>query len=158
MDRTGYGQNWLWTELVMVKVKKFTENIADLMASAYGIENATLLPDTAEDCCKCKVFDRLIFNLKEKIKSSLKQETTKILTLAPDSWTIQKTQIQKMHFLESGILDEPKYKRYNLVSDETINIARDFYESDAFSRLCPGKKMIVFLFMQMATKLENRND
>ena len=146
-DTTGYSKQ---------KVKKFNENIADLMASACDIENVTLLSDTAKDCSNCKYLDRLIFNLKEKIKSSLKQEKIKILTLAPDSRTIQKTcdefsvtehlirRARKLK-LESRILAEPEYKRH-LISDETRNIGRDFYVLDEFSRLCPGKK-IVFLFL-----------
>ena len=79
------------------------------------------------------------------------QERVKILTLAPESWSISNTckkfdvseyLIKKARKLKTskGILAEPEKKKGNVLSDETKLKVLEIFESDEFSRMCPGKK------------------
>ena len=79
------------------------------------------------------------------------RDKVKILTLATESWPISKTcnefdvseyLIKKARKLKNskGILAEPEKKKGNVLSDETKLKVLEIFESDEFSRTCPGKK------------------
>ena len=83
------------------------------------------------------------------------QQKVKILTWAPESWSISKTcnefdvsvyLVKKARKLNNykGILVEPEKKKGNVLSDETKLKVLEIFESDKFSRMCPGKKDCVY--------------
>ena len=90
------------------------------------------------ECSKCSDLDRLTELLKEKLKMSSTQEKVKILTLAPESWSISKTCNEFKN--SKGILAEPEKKKGNVLRDKTKLKVLEIFESDEFSRMCPGKK------------------
>ena len=141
-DRTGYGKQ---------KVKKIKKSVVGLVASACDIDENELLYHDSPECSKCSDLDRLTELLKEKLKMSSTQEKVKILTLAPESWSISKTcnefdvseyLVMKARKLKNskGILVEPEKNKGNVLSDETKLKVLEIFESDEFSRMCPGKK------------------
>ena len=122
-----------------------------LVVSAYDIDENELLYHDSSECSKCSDLDRQTELLKEKLKISSTQEKVKILTLAPESWSISKTcnefdvseyLVKKARKLKTskGILAEPEKKKGNVLSDETKLKVLEIFESDEFSRMCPGKK------------------
>ena len=74
-----------------------------------------------------------------------------ILTMAPPSWSIEKTaetfgvskhlvkQARELKKSE-GILALPSSKKGKPIAEEIERKALEFYEDDEYSRLCPGKK------------------
>src|SRR5206468_9562353 len=95
--------------------------------------------------------DIVINLIKEKYKVSSKQKKIQLLTLAPESWTIRKTAeefdateylVRKVRQFKNqyGNLPEPRVKTGKPLSSETIKLAMDFYQSDEYSRICPGQK------------------
>ena len=90
-----------------------------LVASACDVDENELLYHDSPECSKCSDLDRLTELLKEKLKMSSTQEKVKILTLAPESWSISKTcneihvpeyLVKKARKLKNskGILAEPE--------------------------------------------------
>ena len=82
------------------------------------------------------------------------QEKVKILTLAPESWSTSKTcnefdvskyLVKKARKLKNskGILVEPEKKKGNVLSNETKLKVLEIFESDEFSRMCPGEKVVL---------------
>ena len=81
-----------------------------------------------------------------------KRKQIPLLTLAPDSWTHQKIAsyfsvkfcgVRKGASLkkEHGILPKvPRKKRHQL--DDVLNLVKQFYEDNEYSRMCPGAKEI----------------
>ena len=97
---------------------------------------------------------RLIELLKQKCEISSKQEKVRVLTLAPDSWTIEQTSkefgvstrlVKQARDLKNrkGILGEPEAKKGHPITSETLERVRAFYEDDQYSRMCPSKKDFV---------------
>ena len=89
--------------------------------------------------------------IKRKIKNELNSGKVKILTLAPESWSISKTcnefdvseyLVKKARKLKDsrGIFAEPEKKKGNVLRDERKLKVLEIFESDKFSRMCPGKK------------------
>ena len=77
-----------------------------------------------------------------------------MLTLAPKSWTRTKissyfevseylVRIARKAKNEHGILSLPQKKTGNPLSPEKVNLVINFYQSDEFSRMMPGKKDFV---------------
>ena len=75
------------------------------------------------------------------------QEKLKILTLAPENWSISKTcnefdvskyLVKKARKIKNskGILVEPEKKKRNVLSDETKVKVLEIFESDEFSGMC----------------------
>ena len=73
----------------------------------------------------------------------------------PSSWSISKTcnefdvseyLVKKARKLKNskGILAEPEKKKGNVLNDETKLKVLEIFESDEFSRMCPGKKDCVY--------------
>ena len=121
-----------------------------LVASACDIDEKELLYHDSPECSKCSDLDRLTVLLKEKLKMSSTQEKVKILTLAPETWSISKTcnefdvseyLVKKARKLKNPkeILAEREKKTGNVLSDETKLKVLEIFESDEFSRMCPGK-------------------
>ena len=122
-----------------------------LVASTCDIDENVLLYHDSPECSKCSNLDRLTELLKDKLKMSSTQEKVKILTLVPESWSISKT-CNEFDFFEylvkkarkpknsKGILAEPEKKKGNVLSDETKLKVLEIFQSDEFSRMCPGKK------------------
>ena len=93
-----------------------------LVASACDIDENELLYHDSPECSKCSDLDRLTVLLKEKLKMSSTQEKVKILTLAPESWSISKTcnefdvseyLIKKARKIKNskGIIDKPEKRK-----------------------------------------------
>ena len=87
----------------------------------------------------------------------INQEIIQVLTLAPVNWTIKKVAnffnvteyaARKARSLVQGkgIIGCAWQKNGKNLSEDEINLAKVFYEDDAFSQQMPGKKiMLVFL-------------
>jgi hypothetical protein len=97
---------------------------------------------------------RLMELLKQKCEVSSKQEKVKLLTLVPDTWTIEKTSkefgistrlVKQARELkkQKGILGEPEAKKGHPLTSETVERVKAFYEDDQYSRMCPSKKDFV---------------
>ena len=82
------------------------------------------------------------------------QEKVKILTLAPESWSTSKTcnefdvskyLVKKARKLKNskGMFVEPEKKKGNVLSDKTKLKVLEIFESDEFSRMCPGEKFFL---------------
>ena len=81
-DRLGYGKQ---------KVKKFKESLTGLVTSACDLEKEDISSDVDNECTKCIELDRLVEAMKEKLTVSSKEEKVQILTLTPESWSIETT-------------------------------------------------------------------
>lgn len=84
----------------------------------------------------------------------MKEEKVQLLTLTPDSWSIEKTcktflvsehLVRKARKLknEKGILAKPEAKKGQPLEDTVKQKVIELYESDEFTRQCPGKKDFV---------------
>lgn len=115
-----------------------------------------VLVNSSVDCVNCTDLKALIDGLKNKL--SVTDSTHKklmILTLAPQSWSIDRSaeefgvstylvkkarSLKKMH----GILpDVSLAKKGKELSQTTVDKVIALYESDEFSRMCPGQKEYV---------------
>ena len=76
------------------------------------------------------------------------------MTLVPPSWTIKdsssyfgvpESMIKKTRKLKSkkGLLAEPNKRLGKKISEDTVKCILDFYQSNKYSRCCPGKKEFV---------------
>ena len=112
--------------------------------------------DVDEDSCQgCKDLDRFVSLLKEKVRDvGTRHEKIKLLTLAPHSWSVNKMskefgvkrnlawQAQQLKKTK-GILADPTPKKGRSLPQDTKEKVTAFYESNEFSRMCPGKKECV---------------
>lgn len=97
----------------------------------------------------------IIEQLKEKFHSTEdRSQKMTILTILPKSWSVQKVQEEfrvsnymarkaKELVKSKGILSNPNPKHGCGLSLMTVNLVKDFYEFDDFSRIMPGKKDFV---------------
>ena len=88
--------------------------------------------------------------------------------MAPKSWSMKET-ADKLGVSdrmvrtawkikeEKGICAMPKAKDGKLLAKEVADRVQDFYEDDEFSRMCPGKKKIVFQFGSMVSKSKSKS-
>ena len=100
---------------------------------------------------KADNLDRLVDLMKSKMQSCKRKQKIQILTIAPSSWSIEKTknefnvsaymvrQARKL-VKEKGILELPGPKKGKGLSEEIKRCVADFYCDDEYSRLMPGKK------------------
>lgn len=146
-DRVGYGKR---------KLKEIENSAKEKVAEVLDISITTLNSTKLEGPCnKCKDLDTFITLLKYKIELSSTQEKIKLLTLTPISWTIPETMenfnvsehlVKKSRKLKQnkGILADPDpMTRSTSLNPEIISRVILFYQSDEFSRMCPGKKEFV---------------
>ena len=80
-----------------------------------------------------------------------KRKQIPLLTLALDSWTQQKIasffnvklcSVRKTASLkkEQGILPKLPRKKTHQLDDDVLNLVKQFYEDNEYSRMCPGAK------------------
>ena len=119
------------------------------VVSACDIDMNELLYHDSPECSKCSYLDCLTELLKDKLKISLTQAKVKLLTLAPESWSISKTcnEFDVFKYLikkarkpknSTGILAEPEKKKGNVLSDETKLKVFGIFKSDEVGRM--GKR------------------
>ena len=121
-----------------------------------------LSPDTLEstetetECSNCRDLDRFVVLLKEKLRISPRQEQIKLLTLAPESWSQQKVmnEFDVSHHMvktarrlkkDKGILSSVSAKKGRPLNQEIVDRIVDFYQSDEYTRMCPGQKDFVVI-------------
>ena len=97
----------------------------------------------------------IVRQLKEKFKeTTMRSEKVQILTVLPKSWSIRKVQdefgasnymVRKAKDLvkKKGILSTPNPKVGQILTTETADHVRSFYECDEVSQMLPGKKDFV---------------
>ena len=94
-------------------------------------------PEIRADCSKCNGLVKLVVQVKEKFSVSSRNKKVKLLTLIPESWTVEKTtksfEVSKYHVKkarslkkELGILAEPKVKTGKVLPQETTTNVKDF--------------------------------
>ena len=109
---------------------------------------------TDKDCLNCKDLAYFIDLIKNKMYDSTKSEKLKLLTLVPESWTIESIMSEfnvsyrmartaRNLKAQNGILAEPQQKSGRILSDETVQKVIEFYQSDEYSRMFPGKKDVM---------------
>ncbi|XP_065657343.1 uncharacterized protein LOC136082333 [Hydra vulgaris] len=149
-DRVAYGKRKI--DSVRAHTQKAVANVLGLeIAALCGIESPSkkCLKKTNTD------LDNIMTQIKSKFEKTLSNsEKITLLTLTPDSWSIEKT--QKFFFTskrsvvqarklskKSGILSKPSPKSGRKLSEDVITEVVHFYECDEYSRVCPGKKEFV---------------
>ena len=121
-DKISYGRN---------KLKRIKVDIEEKVAQALDISAEELQPEARVESSKCNDLYKLVGLIKEKPLVSSWNEKVKLLTLTPESWTIEKTMkefevskylVKKARSLkkELGILAEPKAKTGKVLSQETV--------------------------------------
>ena len=143
--RTGYGKR---------KVKDIHSAAKAKVAKVLDVPVSNLSESETEECDRCKEWEILKLLIKEKCATATRREKVKFVTLAPESWSVRRaaeefgvtrwvaTQAKKMRE-EKGILSEAQVKKGHGLSNELVKRIVDFYQSDEYSRMCPGKKDFV---------------
>ena len=158
-SKVSYGKRKL--KQVQAKLKEQEESLQKKVAEVIDVmpedldvkekdqhQNIKVIQQKAED------LDVLVQLMKDKLKVSNRQRKIQILTMAPRSWSIQKTkeEFQVSEYIvrqarklasEKGILELPDQKRGKAVTEEVKNYVTSFYSDDEFSRQMPGKKDFV---------------
>ena len=106
---------------------------------------------------------KLVYSIKEKLKETDTERKIQLLTLVPDDWSIYRT----MEFFnvskysvkqdrkfkkEKGILANPKNYSREWINRATKLLITKFYECDAVSPICPGKKDYVSIKLEDSYK------
>ena len=147
-DRVGYGKR---------KLNEAYNASKDMISTSLNVSSNDISFNSSinNECCdKSSDLDRLCELIKEKLIISNRTEKLKLLTLTPASWTIQKTveyfavtksMVETSHKLKKskGILGEPDKKSGKKITVELKTIIENFYQSDEYSCMCPGKKEFV---------------
>ena len=128
-DKLSYGKN---------KLKRMESEIQERLAHVLDIAEQELKTDDENDnCFKCINLDRLVDLFQAKIAVSSRKEKIKLLTLTPESWSIQKV-IKKFNATEHmakkaralkkehGILVEPKPKSGRALSKDVVDCVINF--------------------------------
>lgn len=104
------------------------------------------------NCSSCDDCAILMSKVKHKLSQcSSNAEKIQLLTIIPHSLTrkeaaeqfdVSEYSVRKARHMENlhGILSKPKYMSGKTLSEEVVARVREFYESDEFSRMCPGIK------------------
>ena len=140
------------------KLNKLETTVQKRVAKVSGVLPENLEPSESsqpdnynEIKEKADNLDRLVDLMKNKMQSSNRKQKILILTIAPSSWSIEKTknefnvsgymvrQARKL-VKERGILELPEPKKGKGLSEETKRCVANFYCDDEYSRLMPGKK------------------
>ena len=111
-------------------------------------QNYKEMKDKADD------LHRLVDLMKRKIRTSNRRQKIQILTIAPPSWSIEKTKTEfnvsaymvrqaRKLAAEKGILEMPEPKKGKVLSNKTKRCVVDFYCDDEYSRIMAGKKDFV---------------
>lgn len=141
------------------KLKEMGNKVSESVATVLDVPQEELLESKKhcpETCKACDDLHDLVSNLKDKISCSSDKEKLRLLTLAPQSWSIN-TIVQEFgvtHYLakksrnlkkSEGILPDLQRKLGHGLSEEHIRHVKEFYQDDEFSRQCPGKKDCVIV-------------
>lgn len=107
------------------------------------------IPKNIEE--KANDLDRLVEMIKEKLETPVtRREKIQLLTLAPISWSRKKVAeefsvaeytVRKARELlkEEGIIALPDPRKGKLLHQGTIDLVKNFYQNDEYSRIMPGK-------------------
>ncbi|XP_065652547.1 uncharacterized protein LOC136079843 [Hydra vulgaris] len=143
-----------------VAKQKFENTIdrgAKMVSLAYNIKETFLTTEIKSPILNNNInndhdLDILMYEIKNKISETDSYcHKVQMLTLAPKSWKRKKisSYFEVSEYLvrtarkvknENGILSLPGKKTGNPLSPETVNLVINFYQSDEFSRMMPGKK------------------
>jgi len=125
------------------------------MARRLNVKDDTFTTQKSSDeCQKCKDLDDIITSMKTKCSTSTRDKQIQLLTLVPQTWSIEKTsqefgipyyRVRKARDLRKseGVLAEPAGKRGKTIAEDVKEKVTDFYQDDEYSRICPGKKDVV---------------
>ena len=146
------------------KIKRVQQYHTQQAAKVIGVSADTIVEyscqqgnqEKMEEKEKAMELDKLHFLLKEKISSATRRDKIKLLTLAPDSWSRERTAkffnvseylVRTSRTLKKnkGILGEPESKLGRSLAAATVSLVIDFYQDDEFSRMMPSKKDFVSL-------------
>jgi hypothetical protein len=134
------------------KLQSIQAAMTSKVASVLDVPTTSVDPATRTPECKnCEDLDKLVELIKKKLDEVPLREKVKILTLTPDSWSIEKTAsefnvtkyiVKKARKLkkEQGILAEPEVKKGKTISSDIEENVKLFYQNDEVSRMFPGKK------------------
>lgn len=154
-DKLGYGKR---------KISQVEQIVKSKLSKVLKIPITDLHEKTTPVCTTTSSdLETLMTLIKKKYEVSSKQKKLQLLTLAPESWTIKKTSeefgateylVRKARELRNihGILPEPQVKAGKPLSTETIKLVVDFYQSDEYSRICPGQKDFVSVRTNSGTR------
>ena len=79
-DKISYGRN---------KLKRIKVDIEEKVAQALDISAEELQPEARVESSKCNDLYKLVGLIKEKLLVSSRNEKVKLLTMTPESWTIE---------------------------------------------------------------------
>ena len=134
------------------KLSQYESALPGKMAKLLDVDHDQLMKTKEpQPCSNCKDMDQLVQLVKDKMNVSPNHKQLQLLTLAPESWSIEKTvkefnvseykvkqarQLKKDH----GILADPKPKVGRKLSKQIEEKVTAFYQNDEHSRQLPGKK------------------
>lgn len=152
-------------------MKMKVSRVLEKEISPIKSQNKEAIKETEQ---KAKDLDRLICLIKEKLETtSTRSEKIQLLTLVPTSWSKRKVMeefkvseyaIRQARNLvkEKGILTLPLPRKGKVLSENTINLVKNFYQSEEYSRIMPGRKDKVSIstnvYMQKRLLLQNLNE
>ena len=136
------------------KSKQLGTLIKKKVAYALNVPEEDLESSEHKSCTDCADFNKMLAEVKQKISNVSRREKIKLLTLVPQSWSKEKVcnEFNVSEYLvrasrklkqEKGILSDPGSKKGKIISPDVSNRIHEFYQSDEFSRMCPGKKEYV---------------
>lgn len=148
-DRIGYAKR---------KFKEITDMSQQLLEDCTGVASnieAGSSQQKQDKATKAEAdIEFLVKGLKEKMLTSNRQQQLSLLTLAPNSWTIEKAStefnvtkytVRKAWKLckEQGILPTVTSAQGKPVNEEMVRLVKEFYYEDDVSRVMPGAKDFV---------------
>ncbi|MCH2405824.1 MAG: hypothetical protein MK200_06485 [Nitrosopumilus sp.] len=133
------------------KVEQVKEKIEGGVAKKLNLSTDELNPKNDRTCSNCSDYYTFLEELKNEIQNSSYMRKLQLLTISPESWTIEKRAkefgvtvhaIKRSKALkkEFGIIPEVASKIGKSLSEDTIYKVKMFYQDDEFTRMCPGAK------------------
>jgi len=146
-DKATYAKR-KWEELKEVTKEKIAECLNLPPEVIAGTSSESIPSSHAQDDV-----EYLVEALKQKLKTSNRQQQVSLLTLAPRSWTIAKVAhefnvteytVRKARHLQKdhGILPAIPSARGKPLSDDLVLTVKQFYREDDVSRVMPGAKRL----------------
>ena len=140
------------------KISALISEVSDKVAVALDvpIQNLETKQNESDTLIKQKAdqLDRLMYLLKEKLKTTDYRSKVQMLTLVPQEWSIKSTasffngseyivRVSRKSFQEKGILSVPGPKKGNNLPTEVVDLINECYHNDQYTRQMPGKKDFV---------------
>ena len=140
------------------KASQLNSAVKSKVAKAFDLDESVLdtpevsTPPPLKDSAD---LDKLMQQLKEKVATASRREKIKLLTIVPETWSRKKVAnyfgvtdhvVRRSRQLKTdkGILGDPDPKKGGRsLSDDIKQRVIAFYESEEYSRICPGKKEFV---------------